>query len=66
MLRLAAELRRMNSVLVPPAGLVPVYQQPDVLLPIKALLVSLETTEQKRCENCDYKGFDFGTKWQNT
>ena len=47
MFRLAAELRRTRSVFVPPAGLVPIYQQPDVLLTIKALLVSLETVEQK-------------------
>lgn len=46
MLRLAAKLRRMRSILVPPAALVPVYQQPDVLLPVKTLLVSLETVEQ--------------------
>lgn len=41
MLRLAVEARRMGGVTVPPAWLVPVYQQPNVLLPIKTLLVSL-------------------------
>ena len=41
MLRLAVEAMRMGGVTVPPARLVPVYQQPDVLFPIKTLLVSL-------------------------
>ena len=41
MLRLAVEAMRMGGVTVPPARLVPVYQKPDVLFPIKTLLVSL-------------------------
>ena len=47
MLRLAVEAMRMCGVTVPPAWLVPVYQQPNVLLAIKTLLVSLVDGREK-------------------